>query len=333
MDSHFTHSFPDVMRDKTILYVHGFASSGQSGTVSSLRQLLPESRIIAPDLPIHPSEALALLRRVCEEEHPSLIIATSMGGMYAETLRGIDRILVNPAFEMGQTILKNNMLGKITFLNPRSDGQQEFLMTKQLQSEYQWATEQCFVGKDQETALVYGLFGIEDPSVHTFPLFSSHYPSALRFHGEHRLNDSILLHSVLPVVRWIDDAQSQRQRELLYISIEQTIEREGRPLPSVQKAYEELLNHYDIYFVASLPANDVTYGSRWQEWVFETFGVASYHHLILTNRKDLLYGDFLIDATTANGSTGFMSTRIEFGSAAFKTWDDVRSYFSLMHGD
>ena len=55
MDSHFTHSFPDVMRDKTILYVHGFASSGQSGTVSSLRQLLSESRIIAPDLPIHPS--------------------------------------------------------------------------------------------------------------------------------------------------------------------------------------------------------------------------------------------------------------------------------------
>ena len=255
-----------------------------------------------------------------------------MGGMYTEMLTGYDRILVNPAFEMGDTMSK--FTGKQVFQNPRQDGVQEFMVTKGLIKEYQEMTTNNFSSiTDEERERVVGLFGDADPVVHTFDLFLEHYPTAIRFHGEHRLNDSILLHSVLPVVRWIDDAQSQRQRELLYISIEQTIEREGRPLPSVQKAYEELLNHYDIYFVASLPANDVTYGSRWQEWVFETFGVASYHHLILTNRKDLLYGDFLIDATTANGSTGFMSTRIEFGSAAFKTWDDVRSYFSLMHGD
>ena len=37
-------------------------------------------------------------------EKPDLIIGTSMGGMYTELLKGFDRILVNPAFEMGDTM-------------------------------------------------------------------------------------------------------------------------------------------------------------------------------------------------------------------------------------
>lgn len=41
-----------------------------------------------------------------------------MGGMYAEMLYGYDRILVNPAFQMGDTMLKHGMLGKNTFLIP-----------------------------------------------------------------------------------------------------------------------------------------------------------------------------------------------------------------------
>ena len=33
--------FPDLMAGKTVLYVHGFASSGQSGTVRRLQEVLP----------------------------------------------------------------------------------------------------------------------------------------------------------------------------------------------------------------------------------------------------------------------------------------------------
>lgn len=332
MEQHYAQSFPELMRNKKILYVHGFASSGQSGTVTSLRQLLPNATVVAPDLPIHPAEALDLLRTVCEREHPDLIIGTSMGGMYAETLRGYDRIVVNPAFQMGQTILKNNMLGKVTFLNPREDGVQEFMMTKQLQTEYQAVTEQCFSGADAETACVYGLFGLEDPVVHTYDLFAAHYATAIHFHGEHRLNDSILLHSVLPVIRWIDDRQEHRQREIMYVNIERTAERGGQPAPSVVKAYRQLLNHYDVYLVGALPTNDTAYAPRLQQWVAETFGVAAWNHLVLTNRKDLLYGDFLIDGTEANGSADFIGTRIEFGSDTFKTWDDVMAYDARLHG-
>ena len=117
-------TWPDIMSGKKILYVHGFASRGQSGTVKLLRTVLPSATVIAPDLPIHPTEAMDLLHRTCETEHPDLIIGSSMGGMMAEMLYGYDRILVNPAFRMGDTMGSHGMIGKLTFLNPRQDGVQ-----------------------------------------------------------------------------------------------------------------------------------------------------------------------------------------------------------------
>ena len=88
----YVKQFPELMAGKTVLYCHGFASSGQSGTVARLREVMPQAKVIAPDLPIHPAEAIALLRDICQQEHPDLIIGTSMGGMYAEQLYGYDRI-------------------------------------------------------------------------------------------------------------------------------------------------------------------------------------------------------------------------------------------------
>ena len=93
--------FPEVMKGKKIMYVHGFGSSGQSGTVTRIREVFPNATVIAPDLPIRPQEALDLLRETCSKEQPDLIIGTSMGGMYTEMLYGYDRILVNPALQMG----------------------------------------------------------------------------------------------------------------------------------------------------------------------------------------------------------------------------------------
>lgn len=334
MENSYVKSFPDLMSDKKVMYVHGFGSSGQSGTVTKISQLLCNAQVIAPDLPIHPEEAMALLRNLCETEQPDLIIGTSMGAMYTEMLYGYDRILMNPAFTIGENILKNNMLGKVTFMNPRRDGVQEFMMTKQLQAEYQAITEQCFAKSDDkdEQDRVWGLFGLEDTTVNTYDLFASHYRNALHFHGEHRMNDSTLLHSVMPVVRWIDDRQNGRQRNIIYICIEDTLERDGKPQPSMLKAYRYLLEWYDIFIVAAAPTNDIEYGKRMQEWTFENLGVAAYNRLILTNRKDLLYGDYLIDRRDDNGSTDFMSTRIEFGSDTFKTWDDIIEYFSRLDG-
>ena len=64
-----------------IIYFHGFASSGASGTVQTLRKIMPDIEIIAPDIPVDPQEALPFLKELCRQEQPDLIIGTSMGGM------------------------------------------------------------------------------------------------------------------------------------------------------------------------------------------------------------------------------------------------------------
>ena len=45
-----------------ILFIHGLASSGAYKMASSLRILLKGSEVIAPDVPIEPAEALAMLK-------------------------------------------------------------------------------------------------------------------------------------------------------------------------------------------------------------------------------------------------------------------------------
>jgi predicted esterase YcpF (UPF0227 family) len=122
MENPYIKQFPDLFVGKKILYVHGFGSSGQSGTVERLRTVFPKAIVIAPDLPIHPQEALDLLRQTCTAEQPDLILGTSMGGMYAEQLHGFDRILVNPAFQIADTMQSHGLTGKQQCSSPRQDG-------------------------------------------------------------------------------------------------------------------------------------------------------------------------------------------------------------------
>ncbi len=320
--------FPDLMAGKTVLYVHGFASSGQSGTVRRLQEVLPEARVIAPDLPIHPHEALALLHDVCLKEKPDLIVGTSMGGMFAEQLRGYDRICVNPALDIAETMRAHGLTGTQQFQNPRQDGAQEFYVDKALVKEYREVSEQRFQNMtDDDCQRVYGLFGDEDELVDTYDIFHEHYPQALYFHGEHRMNDRSFMHSVLPVIRWIDDRQQQRERLIIYIGIETMMDSYRKPVSSVQKAVRQLIERYQVLFVA--PAEDT---ATTDSWLTEHIGVPAWRHTVYTYRRDLLYGDYLIAAPKQGRSEGALTTVLEYGSETFKTWEDIIEYFSRLGG-
>ena len=60
--------YPDLMAGKKIMYVHGFASSAQSGTVKRLRTMFPQTTIIAEDIPVHPAEGFAMLSELAQRE-------------------------------------------------------------------------------------------------------------------------------------------------------------------------------------------------------------------------------------------------------------------------
>ena len=186
-----------------IVYFHGFASSGASGTVELLRKLLPEVDVVAPDIPVDPAEALPFLQQFVKDEQPDLIIGTSMGAMYAQQMFGFKKICVNPAFNMSRM---SNALktGEHKFLNGRKDSQKTFKITKDIVQHFNMMERQQFKGiTDFDKENTYGLFGIHDKSVNTHDLFRKYYKYATRFDGEHQLNEKVLKSAVLPLVRQI----------------------------------------------------------------------------------------------------------------------------------
>ena len=325
-----TKTYPALMEGKKIMYVHGFGSSGQSGTVTLLRTLMPAATIIAPDLPLHPAEALALLRQTCNAEKPDLIIGTSMGGMYAELLRGTDRILINPAFEMGDTMVKHNMVGKQTFQSPRTDGIQDFIVTKALVNEYKEITTLLFDGIDEaEQQRVIGLFGDEDTSVDTFDLFAQHYPTAIHFHGGHRLTDKVAMHYLMPLIRQIDDKQTGRQRPIVFIHTNTLADSYQKPMPSMHKAYEMLIENYDVYILAPSPTNAPEQITAQMAWVEQYLNAPAFNRVVFCNNANLLYGDYLI---SRHEHPNFLGSSILFGGNDLKTWDDVIVFFDRLGG-
>ncbi len=193
------------------------------------------------------------------------------GAMYAEMrCTAWDRILVNPAFQLADTLLKNNGLGRQEFHNPRQDGETSFLVTKTLLEHFREVSSHCFERASEDQDKVFGLYGKRDTLVHTFDLFSGHYPQAVRFDGEHYLNDEAILHSLLPVIQWIDDRQNGVQRPVLFISLSDRIINHSS---GFHKAVATLAADYDIHIVAGVPYNNPELCQKVFGWCEENLGV------------------------------------------------------------
>lgn len=325
MENQYIKTYPELMKGKTVMYVHGFGSAASTNTVKVLQTLMPNARVIAEDIPLNPTEAMQMLNDMCANEKPDLIIGTSMGGMYTEMLRGYDRIMVNPALQMGDTMSEHGMIGKQVFQNPRKDGVQEFIVTKALAKEYKEMTTHCFeTMTDEDKSRVWGIFGDNDPVVHTFDLFHEHYPQAMHFHGEHRLTEKVIHRYLIPLIRQIDDRQDGRQRPVMYITFDAMCDQYGKPKSSLQKAYEMLLPFYDIFVVAKSPTNNHSFLTDVQTWTEEFLSMPAHDKVIFSNRADLLLGDYLIDTAK---QPDFMGTVIELGSPDFKTWEEIIVFF------
>lgn len=188
---------------KRILYIHGFASAGSTGTAIMMRNILygQDVEVLSPDVPVMPAEALPFLREQTEILRPDLIIATSMGAMYAEQLRGWPRILVNPSFQMARLLTFRGM-GRHEFRNKRADGQRDFKVDKEMIAQFREVEKGSFQGiTPEERELVWGLFGKNDRNVNCQPDYKKHYGTAhfQVFDGEHYLNDHVLKKAVLPL--------------------------------------------------------------------------------------------------------------------------------------
>lgn len=198
-----------------IVYFHGFASSGASGTVQHLRKIFPSAQVVAPDIPVDPEEALPMLRDLIENEQPDLVIGTSMGGMYAQQMRGFLRICVNPAFRMS-TMSKVLHTGVHKWLNGRKDHAKEFRITNDIMKHFNQMERTQFQGiTPDDSNLCYGLFGIDDTSVNpinAYNTFTKYYKHAERFEGGHQLNEKVMHKVLLPLIQQLLPEQYEAAR-------------------------------------------------------------------------------------------------------------------------
>ena len=98
------------------------------------------------------------------------------------------------------------------------------------------------------------------------------------------------------------------------------------------KAFRYLFEHYAMYIVAPSPAYNPEYIAEVMCWAEDVVNVPAWQHLVFTNRKDLIYGDYLIDPSDEYGAADFMGTLIKFGSDTFKTWEEIIEFFSRLGG-
>ena len=162
---------------KKAIYLHGFASAGSTGTATTMRNLLygRDVTVLSPDIPVSPLEAQKMLSAFVQSEQPDIIVATSMGAMFAEQLRGFPRILVNPSFHMARLLTFRGM-GRRQFRNKRQDGAVDFKVDKEMISQFQQVEKNSFQGiTPQEKTLVWGLFGTQDKLVNCQADLRKHY--------------------------------------------------------------------------------------------------------------------------------------------------------------
>ena len=204
---------------KTVVYLHGFGSSGQSGTVSHLRKLLPDCNVLAPDIPVNPEEALIFLRNYCKLFKPDLIIGTSMGAMYAMQMYDYRRICVNPALRMSELtdILKP---GTFEYFQPTARGKTHFTITEDTIRQFRDMEAHLYDGlSDESRRWCWGFFGDEDTTVNCKPEFlRQFFPNVQEFHGGHRMTNKTLEKVILPFAKMLLDEEQTDEWGVTYSS-------------------------------------------------------------------------------------------------------------------
>ena len=100
-----------------------------------------------------------------------------------------------------------------------------------------------------------------------------------------------------------------------------------KPLPEAVHSVTILMEYYDVYFLSTAPWIAEYSGSDKRIWVEKMFGDLAKKKLILTHRKDLCIGDYLIDDRLKNGAGEFTGELLHFGPGNdFPNWETVMSY-------
>jgi len=104
--------------------------------------------------------------------------------------------------------------------------------------------------------------------------------------------------------------------------------RKLKPIEGAIDAFNALFEKFDTYILTAPSIyNPICYMEK-RLWVEDYLGLRAVEKLILSNHKELLIGDYLIDDNCkGQGQDGFKGKLIHFGSDKVKSWSDVMMYF------
>ena len=98
------------------------------------------------------------------------------------------------------------------------------------------------------------------------------------------------------------------------------------PMPGAIEAVHKLAEVYDVYILSTAPWKNPSAWSDKVMWVTKYFDDVFHKRMIITHRKDLVEGDYLIDDRGKNGTSEFKGEWIQFGSEKFPDWNTVVNY-------
>lgn len=184
-----------------ILFIHGLASSGRYKMADQLRILLKGTEVLAPDVPSEPLEALPFLQDLCRDYKPDLIVGHSLGGFWAQKLRGWRKALVNPTFHIAEFLRLR--LGEMEYLSPRADGATSLTISEEMCAAFERIEETEFDALDQgEKDLTIAFFGDKDEIVRQSSEFEAHYgKSGIIYPGRHQPVFPEMKQYIVPVIK------------------------------------------------------------------------------------------------------------------------------------
>lgn len=101
------------------------------------------------------------------------------------------------------------------------------------------------------------------------------------------------------------------------------------PMPNSIETVKKLFDKFEVYFLSTPMWNVPESFTGKRIWIEKHFGDLAVKRLILSHRKDLNIGDFLVDDRKHNGAGEFTGEHIHFGTSDFPDWDSVYNYLMI----
>ncbi|MBE6303399.1 MAG: hypothetical protein E7089_05630 [Bacteroidales bacterium] len=101
------------------------------------------------------------------------------------------------------------------------------------------------------------------------------------------------------------------------------------PMPGAAEVVRLLARSYDVFILTTSPWNNPTAASDKVQWVKKYLDDVFHKRLIITHRKDLLEGDYLIDDRDKNGAAEFKGEFIKYGSQQFPDWEAILNHLLM----